>query len=753
MIPVAKRWAQGAVMFALIGAAAAQWQQLGPAVRTSGAVAFDAARGRVTLFGGVRTTGLTAHYLDDTWVFESGSYRLLPTATTPTKLVDPRMVFDAARQRLVMVGYTPVGSAHETWEHDGNDWAAVSTATAPLVQYGRLMVFDAARGVTVLQVCGTAGCSTWEYAGVDWVQRAATAQVTPRQFCGMAFDPLRQRTVLFGGRDPTGVVLDDTWEYDGQGWTQVPTLASPGPRDALAMEFDASRGSVVLFGGRGFPAVQQETWEYDGTRWIQLATVLQPAEGGSLGFVFDAARQRLLLLSNVGSYVLEQGIWLPIPGSGRPAARSGHAVAADPVGGRILLFGGTLPAQPQYRPFGDTWELVGDRWYELTPLTGPTPRFGHGMAFDRARGCAVLFGGRDANGVRNDTWEFDVAWRARTLPSSPPARERFGIDYDAVRRRVVLFGGASGTLRGDLWEYDGSTWQLRAQTGGPSPRSSLGLCYDAGRAQTVVFGGATSAGVDGETWTWDGAVWQRLQPAASPPARSHHTMAYDPGRGAVLIVGGTANAAMAQDILDSWELRAGVWSQLPAGPSPITRRDAAMAHDAARGRTVLTLGDNAQLIPFFGQVALWPQGDAWELGPPSTATASVYGVGCPGSSGSPQLAAANAPVLGGTFSLSLTGVPSGASPVVFALGVEFGAWDLVPLPLDLAAIGLPGCDLWLAPIELRAAVATGGAATLGVALPAALPSGTRFAVQALSIDAAAPGAVGATSNAVLATAR
>jgi hypothetical protein len=44
----------------------------------------------------------------------------------------------------------------------------------------------------------------------------------------------------------------------------------------------------------------------------------------------------------------------------------------------------------------------------------PPPRYLTGVAFDRARGVLVVFGGGDpsSNALRNDTWELDATgWR------------------------------------------------------------------------------------------------------------------------------------------------------------------------------------------------------------------------------------------------------------------------------------------------------------------------------------------------------
>src|SRR5262245_48901118 len=79
----------------------------------------------------------------------------------------------------------------------------------------------------------------------------------------------------------------------------------------------------------------------------------------------------------------------------------------DPVRGRVLLTGG----QDRTTTFTDTREFNGVLWTQLTPLTTPSKILGPVMAFDAARGRAVLTG-MTASG--NETWEWDGStWTKR----------------------------------------------------------------------------------------------------------------------------------------------------------------------------------------------------------------------------------------------------------------------------------------------------------------------------------------------------
>jgi hypothetical protein len=109
-----------------------------------------------------------------------------------------------------------------------------------------------------------------------------------RSFHAMAFDSLRDRTVLFG----SGA---DVWEFDGETWTAI---SSPGPASRMkhAMTFDSARGRNVVFGGRdsGSYAQLSDTWEWDGSSWEQRQAA-GPSARDFHAMAYDSARGRTVL--------------------------------------------------------------------------------------------------------------------------------------------------------------------------------------------------------------------------------------------------------------------------------------------------------------------------------------------------------------------------------------------------------------------------------------------------------------------------
>jgi hypothetical protein len=133
------------------------------------------------------------------------------------------------------------------------------------------------------------------------------------------------------------------------------------------------------------------------------------------------------------------------------------------------------------------------------------------------------------------------------------------------------------------------------------------------------------------------------------------------------------------------------------------------------------------------------------------------GAGCPGTLQlAPVVGAPVAPTLGNAgFAVAVTNVPFQAL-VLGTLGTSNQSFAGIPLPLDLAVAGAPGCLLRNDLIVTRAAVASGGGPTPGggvASIPWPLPQdpslrGGQVFLQALVVDLAA-NALGITTSAGL----
>jgi hypothetical protein len=733
-------------------AIAQEWRKVFPTA--TGAACYDSVRGRTVMFGGMDDVGV----LGDTWEYDGTSWLHLTSAQPPARQRHA-MAYDSARGRTVLFGGWGASAVplSDTWEYDGATWTRMTPATSPPARSTAAMAYDSARGRTVMfggSVSSNVMYSdTWEYDGTTWLLINPPASPQPRAQHAMAYDVGRARMVMFGGWNAgQNDLLDDTWEYDGTSWLQASPTASPPARAGHAMACDVARGRTVLFSGTSFnSATLPETWEYDGATWTQMHPPVSPAYGSADEWmVYDSVRARMVLLettypataaSCTALSEYDGTTWTRI--SMPPAARKEHRMCYDSARGRTVLFGGTLIAaalgtQPHVIQLADTLEYDGTAWMQRTLATSPAARRSHSMTYDLIGGRTLLFGGYGASGTLADTWAYDgSAWTLMTPATSPPARFGHAMTYDLARTRTVLFAGKDGSniVLKDTWEYDGTTWTQMAPPAWPLSRELHAMAYDFARYRTVLFGGNFHGALLADTWEYDGTTWTQVTPAVSPSARERHAMVYDLARGRTVIFGGfdASNTMLA----DTLEYDGTTWTPMTPATSPPARIDHAMAYDHVRSCTVLFGG--AGSIPYLP--------DTWELTPAAAPTFTRHGIGCPGSAGTPSLdtAAGAAPGLGTTFPLYITAMPQpGFAYLTF--GFNLIHWNGAPLPVSLTTLGLPGCQLWIAPAFGTLLAAPSGTATLSLAIPNN-PSlvGVSVGAQALS-DAAAPGGVGAVSN-------
>lgn len=364
----------------------------------------DSVRNRVVLVG----SGYSATQCQ-TWEWNGIAWQQIASPNRPEARGQAKVAFDPLRGRVVLYGggqYPYVTTKYDTWEWDGVDWSHVkdelggptSVATA----------YDEARG-TQVYLTGTYASSgvtssTWEAVGGVLQQRLVTNPPGRMEAC-LWYDAAVGRVMVFGGRDPNLFpgYLDDTWSFDGTAWTQVVPSVSPPGRGAAACAYDPVRQRAVVFGGltsSGATGVLlQDTWEWDGTAWTQKAPVSRPSPRFYAALGFDPVSQRLLLFGgNVGTSATVEsdetwawnGVnWQQLAPATVPAARLGATLVTDRDRNRLMLLGGTASGS------FELWEWNGGNW--LARGTMPLPRQYWSGAYDTVRGRASL---ANADGFR-----------------------------------------------------------------------------------------------------------------------------------------------------------------------------------------------------------------------------------------------------------------------------------------------------------------------------------------------------------------
>src|SRR6185436_7514834 len=100
------------------------------------------------LFGGSTAQGIR---LNDTWEWDGATWTQRMPQSIPPARRSHAAAYDAARGRVVVFGGNGSGGAlADTWEWNGTDWTSRSPATSPFARDSHALAYDAARQCTVL---------------------------------------------------------------------------------------------------------------------------------------------------------------------------------------------------------------------------------------------------------------------------------------------------------------------------------------------------------------------------------------------------------------------------------------------------------------------------------------------------------------------------------------------------------------------------------------------------------------------------
>lgn len=530
------------------------------------------------------------------------------------QLTGVAMAYDSTRGKVVRFGGQEKGGAvffNETWEWDGTHWTKKNPRVSPQPRSMHAMVYDSSRGKVLLFGGGfmddpslwVAYDDTWEWDGETWSQLTPKTSPAGRMAHGMAYDAVRDKTVLFGGAtafvEGNPISDNETWEWDGENWTQIDSLNKPSERNIHAMTYDSVHEKVVLFGGSSGAA---ETWEWDGENWTLIAPATVPMDMEGAVMAYDNVRNKAVLFGGNDSETWEwDGTnWTKLNPANKSNATQGHAMAYDSARGRMVLFGGRY-IDEEFNYFTETWEWDGTNWSKKNQPNMPVTPFGHAMAYDSARGRLVLFGGSVGPAITDETWEWDgSSWERFDPPTKPEGRIHHAMVYDPVRGNVVLFGGGktesnncdgSGSdLCNGTWIWNGKDWKQKMIATKPSARYFHTMAYDNELESVILFGGTTSSGDNNETWRWDGTKWTKMNPANKPTARIFSSMNYDSERNGLILFGGGETVGgenMVVPLNDTWEWNGSNWTQLFPSTVPSVRYGHAMTFDSDRKKLLL----------------------------------------------------------------------------------------------------------------------------------------------------------------------
>lgn len=304
------------------------------------------------------------------------------------------------------------GPQGDTWASEGVTWRRVA-AGGPSPRYSAALAYDAKHKVFVLfggQTAKGSSGETWTWDGTSWKAQSPAHKPSPRRSTAMAYDPERQVVILYGGliEDPAeGKERGDTWTWDGTDWTEVDHgPGAPDVREGLRMV--TAENQVLLFGGRiGNLQYFGDAWTWSGKSWSRVDQNPLPAGRSNSAVAWNPAGSSLLVYGGSGlnasagpgaagipladAWSLSGGIWTQLKGAGPPALSLASSIW-DRKGNRwMVLLGISCP-----NPTDAAWAWDGSAWSKLAS-PGISARWGAASA-ETPDGRALLFGGDDQSG-------------------------------------------------------------------------------------------------------------------------------------------------------------------------------------------------------------------------------------------------------------------------------------------------------------------------------------------------------------------
>ena len=560
-------------------------------------------------------------------IFTTGAF-----AATPSARYEARMVWDTAIHRAVLFGGATAIDAGtklsydlgETWEWTGSRWIERFLAHSPSSRAAESMIFDSLRNRVVVFGGRQAKLNlndTWSYDGNDWTQIQTASAPSVRELAGAAYDATRDRIVLFGGTHQTysadgrtlsETPLHDTWEFDGTIWRQILTDGPAVTKPSL--EYDPVRKQTIMIGYDTKIATVMYAYDPAAAKWNPLTPATLPACANEGAMTWQSSNNTILFTGAVcadsvateDTYEWDGTNWTKIDLTGFAGRYFGEALTFDPDHQNAVLFGGAPAAGVL---LAATYIYADKVWSAIGDLAYPVPRSLFTFVTDPARNVIYLYGGLNDATTFFDFWTYQNGQFRPQFDSNQPSDCALPVAaFDTDRQKVVMLCSGSST-----WEYDGTTWTQydSTKTAPPAHRFSS-LVYDQSLKKIVFFGGFDGSYLD-QTWTFDGSAWVQVKKNPAP-SRSHTSMWYDPILKKTVIYGGlgriTANDRLTR-YSDMWSFDGTGWIEIKPATTPGMRYGAEIAVDPKTSHAFVFGGIRLDIDANANQVQVYAN-DMWE---------------------------------------------------------------------------------------------------------------------------------------------
>jgi hypothetical protein len=352
------------------------WQLLDPSSpagpRWGHTAVLDPMDDRMLVFSGVGN-----YYLPDCWSMSlkdpQGWTCVSPDPLRPERQYLASALYDPLQKRLIVLGgRTPEHVVTDLWSFSLSDeaWIHATIPGGPIgTTSGYHAVMDTRRNrlVVIGERYSTAVAmdEVWTLSLGDPMEWSRLALVGPcpggRELFHVAYDDAFDEVLIWGGQTggylsstpiapdqvtkPHRSYLNDFWALPLDGvpqWRQMATKDPPGT--AFLTWFDPKRHRLIGYGATPGSRYVISLAADSAVSWMPGPGTEPPGADA----VYDARRDRLIgfdpYLQNPWALPLDSNAaWEPVPTStGAPPPRYGGAMAFDPDGDRMLIFGGSI---------------------------------------------------------------------------------------------------------------------------------------------------------------------------------------------------------------------------------------------------------------------------------------------------------------------------------------------------------------------------------------------------------------------------
>lgn len=202
-------------------------------------------------------------FCSDTWVFNGRNWVKKEPASSPPEREGHAMAFDAARKEVVLFGGTAGNNGtplNDTWIWNGTDWKQLKPRHRPPSRFWHTMAYDPVHRQVVMFGGDSGGKilnDTWLWDGKDW-QMSPHQTTAPqlRTSAGMDYDATLGKMVLFSGSvwnsRKDGLIARDSWIWNGAQWKKLPVSDYELVTDFSKLKPNLTKNAILANGSPSY---------------------------------------------------------------------------------------------------------------------------------------------------------------------------------------------------------------------------------------------------------------------------------------------------------------------------------------------------------------------------------------------------------------------------------------------------------------------------------------------------------------------